>query len=69
MTLRRVILMVVIAFFCWMVAHAVDAGDAELVGALAWVVVVVLMLPMDRFNPDNIVRIMRLWKGKDHGDT
>ena len=62
MTLRRLILTVVIAFFCWMVALAVDAGNAELVGALAWVIVVVLMLPMDRFDSNNIMRMLKMWK-------
>lgn len=65
MTLRRLILTIVIAFFCWMIARAVDAGNAELVGSLAWVIVLVLMLPMDRFDPDNIMRILKMWKGKD----
>lgn len=65
MTLRRLILVAVIGFFCWMIARAVDAGNSDLVGSLAWVVVIVLMLPMDRFEPDNIMRILKMWKGKD----
>lgn len=65
MTLRRFILAAVVAFFCWMIARAVNAGDSDLVSALAWVPVVVLMLPMDRFKPDNIIRMLKTWKGKD----
>ena len=65
MTLRRLVLVAVVAFFCWMITLAVIAENSDLVGSLAWAVVVVLMLPMDRFEPDNIIRMLKMWKGKD----
>lgn len=65
MTLRRFILAAVVAFFCWMIAEAVGAGNSDLVSSLVAGVVVVLMLPMDRFKPDNIMRLLKTWKGKD----
>lgn len=68
MTLRRFILAAVIAFFCWMITRAVSAGDSDMVGALAWVVVIVLMLPMDRFEPDNIMRMLKTWKNPKDGE-
>ena len=64
MTLRRGILAAVIVFLCWMIYRAVGAGNPDLVDTLAWVLVVVLMLPMDRFKPDNVVKMLKTWKGK-----
>lgn len=65
MTLRRILLIVILSFFCWQIFVAVSAGNAELVDALVWAVVIVLMLPMDRFNKDTMMQLIDAWKGRN----
>lgn len=63
MTLRRIILALVIVFLCFEIHIANEVENETLVSSLAWVLVVVLMLPMERFDPDNIMNLLKTWKG------
>lgn len=68
MTFRRLFLVAAAVFLGALIWHLKDleTGAAVAMASTAlWCLVVVLMLPSERFNPQQLINIVRTWKGKD----
>lgn len=67
--LRRTVLLSAMGFICWMIWLAVKANSPEMADALVWALVVLLMLPMTRFDTAGLLKMIDTWRNpKPKGD-
>lgn len=59
MTLRKVIMISVLAFFCYLLYTAVTDGNNEIVSTLVGGAVILLMLPMERFKKEGVMELVK----------
>jgi len=63
MTLRKVIMISVLAYFCYLLFVAVTGLNNDIVSTLVGGIVILLMLPMARFKKEGVMELIRNFRG------
>lgn len=67
MTFRRIFLLAVAVFLsvlAWTVKDLTSEPAKIIAGSVLWCLIVVLMLPSERFNVSQLITVFKMWKGE-----
>jgi len=67
MSFRQVMFVILEVFLCallWRITDDLDPDTAkELADTLPWAIVVLMMVPLSRFKPNDMLTALKTWKG------
>ena len=68
MNFRRTLFILVIGFFCAMLWRVTPLDSKESAAVFIVAIVVLMMLPIDRFSKDGVKDLLKIWKNKGGSD-